>query len=84
MKTLIRSFVCVLSVALLAIIPACNGKQSGDEEAARREAGEENRQPASIHLTPAAMAVAEIRIAPVLKKTFRPPFFIPMNKYFCI
>jgi RND family efflux transporter MFP subunit len=77
MKTLIRSFVCVLSVALLAIIPACNGKQSGDEEAARREAGEENRQPASIHLTPAAMAVAEIRIAPVLKKTFRPRIAAP-------
>ena len=71
MKNFFRTIISILFVILLASIPACNGKKAGNEEGARQEAATENHQQASINLTSAAIAVAEIQIAPVRKKTFK-------------
>lgn len=71
MKILNRSLIWIVLIAQLVFTPGCNGKKDGKEENVRQESEPENHQPASITLTPGAMASADIKTTPAVMTVFK-------------
>ena len=70
MKILSGSFIAIICIAHLAIIPGCKGKTAENEADSHQESGHDDHQPPSVTVNPEAMMSAGIKTMPVLKKPF--------------